>query len=261
MVWILPWLIAVRSTDLRRPDQIGHDSPAESPSAVAAQTPAGLLAHRYLALVVTVIMINMTWQYFRVWLPKFLREYHGYERTAVNLFTSAYYISTDAGCILSGFAVKYLTMRGMRVHRSRMLIFFVCSLLTALAACAALLPRGPLLLVLLLLVGFGSLGLFPNYYSLTQEISYRRQGMVTGSLGAITWVVTSIMQKYVGRSIDETQSYAAGIFAVGFAPLVAFLVLLVLWRIERSRRGRFVEQIVSLPCGEDESWRRPTHLP
>jgi ACS family hexuronate transporter-like MFS transporter len=81
----------------------------------------------------------------------------------------------------------------------------------------------------LLVIGFGSLGLFPNYYAFTQELTMRRQGVVAGSLGAITWVVTSRMQHYVGRNIDETQSYATGIFAVGLAPLVAWLALVILW--------------------------------
>jgi len=77
--------------------------------------------------------------------------------------------------------------------------------------------------------GFGSLGLFPNYYSLTQEISHRHQGKVTGALSCLTWVVTAEMQQLVGQYVDRTQSYAAGIFWVGLSPAVALLALCLLW--------------------------------
>ena len=79
-----------------------------------------------------------------------------------------------------------------------------------------------MLLGVLLVIGFGALGLFPNYYSLTQDLSTRHQGKVTGALGCITWVCTAWMQKLVGQSVDATGSYASGIFVIGLLPLVAF---------------------------------------
>jgi hypothetical protein len=82
---------------------------------------------------------------------------------------------------------------------------------------------------LLLVIGFGALGLFPNYYSFTQEISTRFQGRVSGSLAFITWVVSGEMQARVGKLIDETGSYASGVFWIGLAPLVGSVALLVLW--------------------------------
>ena len=76
---------------------------------------------------------------------------------------------------------------------------------------------------------FGALGLFPNYYSLTQELSTRHQGIVTGALGCATWTCIAAMQHFVGQRVDQTGSYADGIFMVGLLPLVACAVLLALW--------------------------------
>jgi len=187
------------------------------------------MVRRFVSLVAVVLAINLTWHFFRAWLPKMLEEYHGYPASGVRYFTAAYYIATDLGCITVGIAVKMLTARGMAVHSARWTTFLACAALTALSTVASALERGPLLLAVLLLIGFGSLGLFPNYYSLTQEISRRHQGKVTGTLSFITWIATAEMQQKVGEYVDRTQSYAAGIFWAGLAPVAAFVVLSLLW--------------------------------
>jgi len=234
LLWILPWTWFTAGVRLDAPSR---PADAGSGEAAVAPTPRGLLVRRFLTLGIVVVAINLTWHFFRVWLPKMLQEYHGYEAATVRYFTSAYYIATDLGCLASGFAVKLLTSRRVSVHAARLSVFLACALLTSLSTIASGLDRGPLLLVLLLLIGFGSLGLFPNYYSLTQELSRRHQGKITGMLGFICWVATAEMQPLVGRHVDLTHSYADGIFWVGLAPAVAFLALCLLWGCaERSPR-------------------------
>lgn len=233
LLWIIPWFLLVKPRDLAR--QSNDDASPAATSAAAAEPPTDSgwnwnLVRRYAVLVVTVICINLTWHFFRAWLPKFLREFHHYETKEVNYFTSAYYIATDVGCLAVGFATKWMTSHGWRVHGARMATFFFCALLTTLSVIVAQLPSGWLLLALLLAIGFGSMGLFPTYYSFTQEISSRHQGKITGTLSAITWVVTAFMHNLVGKSVDETKSYANAIFYVGLAPLVACAVLALFWR-------------------------------
>ena len=184
---------------------------------------------RYLALVIVVIAINMLWQFFRAWLPKMLEQYHGYTSAQVRWFIIAYYVATDIGCICAGAAGKYLAGRGMSVHAARMTTFAVCTALTSLSVIAAQLPKGPLLLSLLLLIGFGALGLFPNYYSFTQDLSTRHQGKIAGSLGFITWVVSSEMQERVGKVVDATQSYREQIVWIGLTPVAGLIAMLLLW--------------------------------
>ncbi|PYV11410.1 MAG: hypothetical protein DMG07_19310 [Acidobacteria bacterium] len=175
------------------------------------------------------LMLNITWQFFRAWLPKFLEEQHHYTKTQVGFFTAAYYIASDVGCITVGLVVKWLAERGWTVHGARMATFGVCTLLTMPAVLVAFLPTGPLLLGLLLLIGAGALGLFPNYYSFTQDLSKTHQGKITGILSTIAWAGTSPLQRLAGQSIDATKSYAAGIMVAGLAPLVALLALGLLW--------------------------------
>lgn len=239
VLWIVPWFAAVWGINLSRPtsDAIQHEAARATPLEISP-----LMVRRYLALVVVVIGINLTWQYFRVWLPKMMEQYHGYDPKHVRWFVIAYYIATDLGCIAAGASVKWLAARGTNVHRARMMTFAVCAALTALSTVASQLHKGPWLLLTFLVIGFGALGLFPNYYSFTQEMSKRHQGKVSGSLGFITWVVTSKMQELVGREIDRTHKYADGIFWIGLVPLLGLLAMLLLWGTSASPEEKLQEQ-------------------
>lgn len=231
MVWVAPWLLTVRGGDLLRPAASGTTTAGPTP---AGETPPDRLLRRILVLLAIVIPINMTWQYFRAWMVKFLQEEHGYSEQFVFGFNSAYFLVADLGCIAAGLAVKRFASRGAPLHLARTGVFFLCAMLTILSAVAAQLSAGWLLLGLVLAIGFGSLGMFPIYYSLGQEISAKRQGLVTGGLGASTWIITSIMQYYVGKSVDQTHSYASGLFWVGQAPLIGLFALALFWEWERD---------------------------
>jgi ACS family hexuronate transporter-like MFS transporter len=226
MLWIVPWLIMIHRGDLDR-KPVGENAPAtpdDGPKLWSAD-----FCRMFAVLVAIVISINLTWQFFRVWLPKYLQETHGYDDKEVAWFTSAYYISTDVGCIGIGFLVKWLIGRGWDVHRARVVTFTGCAGLALLAVVVAFLPTGPLLLAVLLLVAAGTLGLYPNYYSFTQELSKAHQGKISGALGTIAWIGSGTMQRLVGRNIDETKSYATGIILAGLMPLLACAALWLLW--------------------------------
>jgi ACS family hexuronate transporter-like MFS transporter len=118
----------------------------------------------------------------------------------------------------------------MAVHQTRVLAFSCCAALTALSIVVAFLPAGSLLLAFLLVIGFGALGLYPAYYSLSQELTVRHQGKLTGMLGCSTWLASSAMHPLVGRWIDSTQSYSPGLVLAGLYPLLGLLALLFLWK-------------------------------
>jgi MFS transporter, ACS family, hexuronate transporter len=236
MLWVVPWLALVRSRDLERrtePEGVESSSAAAEP---AHDRPTMSFWRPFVVLVIIVITINLTWQFFRAWLPSFLEESRGYSKREVGWFTSAYYIATDAGCLGVGFLVKWLAGRGWTVHSARMATFLLCTMLTVLAVAAAYLPAGPLLIAVMLLVGAGALGLFPNFYSFTQELSQQHQGKIVGSLGTIAWISSALMQKSVGEYIKAEQTYAGAIIAAGLAPVLALLALWLLWP-KTSRRG------------------------
>jgi ACS family hexuronate transporter-like MFS transporter len=116
-----------------------------------------------------------------------------------------------------------------------MAMFLSCSLLTSLCMVAAFLPASWLLLVSLLLIGFGSLGQFPIYYAFSQELSAQGMGKITGALSFLTWISTALVQEPIGRWIDRTGSYSQVTFLAGLVPLIGFLALLTLWNGPKRR--------------------------
>ncbi len=92
-----------------------------------------------------------------------------------------------------------------------------------------------MLLGSLLVVGFGALGLFPIFYSLTQELSERHQGKVTGFLSFVAWITTAEIQKRIGQHVDKTGSHADGMFWISLFPLVGLAALILLWPPQREK--------------------------
>src|SRR5262249_53109026 len=115
-------------------------------------------------------------------------------------------------------------------HRGRVSVFIACAALTALSTVAAIARDDRLLVALLLVIGFAALGLFPIYYSFSQELTTRHQGKVTGALGCINWLAMYALHALVGESIKATGNYDLGVGLAGTVPLIGLIVLVVLWK-------------------------------
>lgn len=225
-----PPSVEVSRKELERQQSAARWQPGHLPEpAQESSFWSAIFSSRFLALLVMVVCINVTWQLFRVWLPSFLKEGRDYAEADSLYFVSAYNVATDVGCIAAGFATLWLGRLGLSVHRSRCLVFTICALLTALTTVAAMLPKGWPLFGVTMLIGCGALGLFPCYYSFSQELSHKHQGKISGLLGMSAWLFSSPVHKYFGRLIDVTHSYDLGISIVGWAPLLGIVVLMLLW--------------------------------
>jgi MFS transporter, ACS family, hexuronate transporter len=220
--WVLLWMVSLRPRDLRGPGEAGP---------ILSEEPKmrrGLLVRRFCALVVLVVLTNATWHFFRAWLPSLLFA-RGYNERQLSLFTAAYYIATDAGALSAGFLTLLLARGGLTVHVSRLVVFFIYALFASLAIAAAFLPAGPLFLAVLLMVGFGALGVMPAYYSLSQELTVKHLGMLTGVLSCLCWLGLAIWQEVIGHLVQNTGSYTVCMVLAGAFPLVGFAALMALW--------------------------------
>jgi len=230
-VWVIVWFMTVGPHDLQRP-QTESQSTNEVKNAAGSEWAWVLKLfwdRRFWALAAMVVCINSSWQLIRAWLPMFLEKGRGYQESTALYFNSVYYMATDVGCIAAGLGAAMLVKRGMSVHKSRVVVYSTCAMLAALSTVAALLPQGIPLLAVLLLVGAGSLGVFPCYYSFTQEYSATHLGRVTGVLSCVGWLLSAPTHKLFGFIVDKTGSYDWNIAVLGWAPLVGLLVFLMLW--------------------------------
>jgi len=218
-VWIAAWMAATRADDFRiRP--MGGD-----PVAVGLAGPG----RKALAVLIVVTIINTVWQILRAWIPKILQEEHGYGETFTLWFTSGWFAVSDVGCIASGLFAWWLAGRGWSVKWSRTLTFALCCVPCLGLVAMPWLSAGAPLLAVILLAGAGALGMFPIYYSFTQDISRRHQGLVTGLASCVAWVASAWFQKPFGRLADDTESFSVGLAAVGAVTLVALAAWVLVW--------------------------------
>jgi MFS family permease len=227
LMWTVVWFRWVRPADLEHPQSTSD--PTGRP--VSWATWLGELHYGRLAVALIVVtLLNTTWQTLRAWLPKIMQQEHQFTEVFTSFFTSAWYAMTDVGCLSAGaLAFALVRRRGWSVHGARAMTFGLCSLLCSGLILTPFLTSGAALLAVFLLSGAGALGMFPIYYSLTQDISPKHQGKVTGLTGVVAWTLSSPTQLWFGSLADQTKSFSTGIAIAGFLPLLAFLAILLLW--------------------------------
>ena len=238
--WVVLWWLTVRPADLALP---AYAPASEGARPTQPALPRHVFRRRFLVLIVLVVTVNATWHYLRAWHPSFLREAHQFSSTQVSLFSASYYVFTDLGALTAGFLTMYLVGPRFSVHASRRLIFLCGALLTTLCLVVPFVSTPWLLIVLLQVVGFGSLGVFPCYYSFTQDLTTRSQGKVTGTLGACWWVTSFFLQTGIGELVAATGSYTIPFVVAGLGPMVGFTVLALFW-------GEVEEPVLAPPADE-----------
>jgi ACS family hexuronate transporter-like MFS transporter len=240
--WVVLWLASVRDADLRLPvvdanptEEVSHGLRVDEGSFWRI-----LFSARFAVVLCVSVGVNLCWHMLRVWLPLFLQEGRGYRESTMLGFNAAFFVAADIGCLATGAIALGLHHRGLSLPRARSLVYLACCGLTACASIAALLPAGPALMAMLLLAGCGSLGLFPFFYALSQELSVRHQGKIIGVLGTSAWVALSVFHPLFGRYIDATGSFDVGLAIIGWLPLASWVVLWRFWPESRDSSQHLV---------------------
>jgi ACS family hexuronate transporter-like MFS transporter len=224
MLWVVLWWAVLRPADL----SLEH-TPVQSQKASSPPLSRTLAVRRVVALLALVVTINMTWHFLRAWLPMYLEKSCGYRPKEVFWFSTFYYLCAGLGCLAAGSLTVWVTGLGWTVHQSRRLAFLAFALLCALTMTVPFLTPGPLLIGVLLVVAFGALGMFPNYYSFSQDLTVKHQGKVTGTMGFFCWVTMSLWHRGIAEVVQATGSYTSCFLIAGLLPLLGYLALLVLW--------------------------------
>lgn len=229
--WVVLWFLTVPGRRLvPRPDT---DPPT---SRLATRYRDVFRDRRFWALLAMAIGINVTWHTYRAWFPKYLIQKQGYSEPEMTAFTTFFYLTADIGSWTMGLLTLWLIRRGRHGHSARLLAFTGCAGLTVVSLVVPFAPPGVALTAAVLVLAFGTLGLFPTYFAMSQEVSAVHQGKVTGTLGAGAHLFLSlVVYRIQGRWIKETGSYTEVLAVAGLFPLVALVVMLWLWPPEKPK--------------------------
>ncbi len=223
LVWVVAWFIMMRPRELDVVPNISVSSPRLPLWEI-------VFGSNFWALALLITGTQTVWHIYRVWLMKFLQTGRGYtEGDALN-FQSVYYIATDIGCFLAGFISLWLIRkRNLNPHNARRWVYAGACMLTSVSLALPWMGKGWPLLGTLLIVGAGSLALFPCYYSFVQELSVHHVGRLTGLLSMWVWAVTSPLHNLFGWIADTTGSYDQGLVIAGLAPWLGVAAMSLLW--------------------------------
>ena len=221
LLWAVLWLLSVRSAQVR--------PPAPVPNAVHESYWSLWRLRRFWVLIVVIVSINLTWRSFQFWLPKFLQDGRNYSEKTANYLSSGFFVAADVGSISIGLLTLWLLRRGVGSFRVRMLCFGIGSTLTMFSLVAAALPPGLGLIMALFAVGAGAASLFPTYFALSQEISAKHQGKVTGTLGCVNALCLSVLFPVQGKLIDYTGSFTFALGIAGLKPIFGLLAVALFW--------------------------------
>jgi ACS family hexuronate transporter-like MFS transporter len=225
LLWVPLWLVSSR--------HVSRNPPAEIPAPIplGQRQPMDWIGflRNYLALFAIILGISVSWQFIREWLPKYLKESLGFTADQADELVPAYYVSAEIGCFLAGVFVRWLVLRGWKVHSARVTGYAAFALVTAAAAAAPFTGReaGAALIVL---AGAGILALHPYYYAFAQELPERHMAFLSGLLAAAGWFIVGEVQKAMGAHIKETGHYDIGFMIAGLAPFLGLIALVALWK-------------------------------
>jgi MFS transporter, ACS family, hexuronate transporter len=185
--------------------------------------------HRFWLVVAVVIGVNTSWHTMRVAMPFHLREQVGFTPEQLQYFSIGYYLSADIGAWTVGLAVLWFTKHNIPLHTCRLIGFGACVALVLTSAAIPFLHAEYLIRAQLLVFAFGALGLFTSYFSLSQELSGKHQGKVTGMLGFLNAIYLAVMYLVQGSLADHLGNYKIIMATCGIPALVAFILVVVLW--------------------------------
>jgi ACS family hexuronate transporter-like MFS transporter len=231
IVWAVVWLATVPA---RVVDPANAVRDAEDRAAGVGAFHEVFFDRKFYILIVLVTGVNTTWHTFRVWLPLYLETQLGYSKADMQWMTFAYYLVADIGSWTVGLTVLGLTRARVDLFRSRLLTFGVGVGLVLTSGLVPFLGREAVLTVVFV-TGFGALGLFATYFALSQEVSGRHQGKVSGSLGLVNSLYLGAVYVVQGAITDALRNRYEWVLSVAGVPaLVAFLVVLCFWPRDRD---------------------------
>jgi ACS family hexuronate transporter-like MFS transporter len=225
VVWVVLWFLTVPGKILDP-----SASPGAASHAGAANYRDVFRDRRFWGVLLVAIGINITWHTYRAWLPLYVQEKRAFTEREMTAFMTWFYLVADIGSWTIGLLTLFWIRRGNRPHMARFLALAGCAGLAVFSIAVPFTPTGWQFTGVVLIFVFGSLGLFPTYFALTQELSNAHQGKVSGTLGASAHLFLAlIVYPIQGYVIKKTGSFDEVLAIAGIFPLIAAGFMLWLW--------------------------------
>jgi len=220
VIWCALWLWLYRTPALAAEDP-GEQEPVQSMRFIE------VLRYRATwAFFFGKLFSDPVWWFFLFWLPKFLYKQHQVDIGQLGPPLVTIYSITILGSVGAGWLTRFFVRRGMRVSSSRRLVMLLCALLPVPVLFAVSTPSIWLAVMLIGLATAGHAGWMANLFSLVSDAfpksavaSVTGIGTMAGALGGVA------VANFVGRRLEQTESYMLPFVCAAFSYLVAWALV------------------------------------
>jgi len=234
--WLLLWLWLYRLPQ-QHPAVMEEERRyiTEDAAASSAQTVRvpylSLLRSRNVWAVVLARMLADPWVWFYYfWIPEYLTRKAGFTPAQIGKYAWIPFLVQGIGVLLGGTLSDALYRRGMRIVPARLTVMLL-GMLLMLPGIAAAFPLNIIVIFIGISAAMFGFGLWaPNMMSLCADAFPRNAvGSVVGLSGMGAGVGATVFTMMTGWTLDHF-GYAPVFVAAGTIPLLAFLVLFVMFR-------------------------------
>src|SRR5262249_54824877 len=135
VVWVVLWFALVPRAMLRNAERA-----PPNPAVPTTRFLELFRDRRFWLLFAITVAVNITWHGYRAWLPLYLQKERGYTEAEMSKFTTVYYLVADIGTWTIGGLTLWLSRRGLGIHRSRVVTFALCAVMTLTSMAVPFLP-------------------------------------------------------------------------------------------------------------------------
>ena len=218
-----------------RPEELAHirsDAEPRQPALSYAQ----LFALRPVyGLALAKALTDAPWWFYLTWMPKFLTDQFHVTPGFMALAIPVVYLVADVGSVFGGFMSSRLIARGMAVGPARKLTMLACAVaVVPVASVGGLVDHAPILGIpaVFLAVAATALaagahqGWSANLFTLISDtVPKNGVAVAVGAINGFSMVGVSAFQFFVGRTVQNTDSYTLPFMLAGSLYLIALAAL------------------------------------
>src|SRR6185295_18443081 len=127
--WVIMWLLG---TGGARAEEMSAQTQKESVAPAIPFRDIFLLRTFWITCAVGVT-VNMSWHFYRVWLPRHLVVDLRFTDQQLQYLLIAFYLAADVGSITIGWIARKLARAGRSVERSRKIVIMIAALICLMA--------------------------------------------------------------------------------------------------------------------------------
>lgn len=221
-LWVILWLLGTRG---HRAQEMDRRLEVETTQAASIPFTSVFLMRKFWITAAIGVAVNMSWHFYRVWLPRHLVVDLKFTDRELQYLLIAYYLTSDAGSVGIGLLARKLVGPGRSVERARKIVLVVASLLCLVATPVLFHPGRQVMVPLYCLVGAGIMGIFAMFYACVQDIVPQHTSKCLGLIGSSAWFINSKLHPLVGDFADthapSMGKFAPMILVAGVLPLLA----------------------------------------